>query len=136
MITQSAILCPTLPKNRQLCLVALKSFADVLELLKQVKLQLSDIVNAVEFIDGASMRMVNEQLAIKNPLNKNYEFYALVEVGSSNEGAQNEERLFGFLSSAENLVIVWPIIYKPIFRMELYHKMSLNLNLFGALERK
>ena len=106
VITQSAILCPTLPINRQLCLVALKSFTDVLELLKQVKLQLSDVVGAVEFLDGASMRIVNTQLGLKNPLNKDYEFYALVEVVSSTEGSQNDERLFSFLSSTEKLVIV------------------------------
>ena len=67
--------------------MALKSFTDVLELLKQVKLQLSDVVGAVEFLDGASMRIVNTQLGLKNPLNKDYEFYALVEVVSSTEGS-------------------------------------------------
>lgn len=71
-----------------------------------VKHELSDIVNAVEFLDGASMRMVNKELGFKNPINGDYNYYALIEVASGTEGSQNEERLFAFLANAEKLVIV------------------------------
>jgi FAD/FMN-containing dehydrogenase len=43
-ITQCGILCPPLPRYRQLCLVACRRFADVVEILRQAKAQMSDRV--------------------------------------------------------------------------------------------
>lgn len=107
MITKSAILCPTLPKNKQLCLVSCKSFNDVLELLKKAKLKLSDILQAAEFLDSTSMQTVNNQLGFKNPMNKNYPFYALIEVASNSEdGKKESDRLFELLNDVENIIIV------------------------------
>jgi enamine deaminase RidA (YjgF/YER057c/UK114 family) len=64
-------------------MVACRSFKDVLELLKKAKLQLSDILQAAEFLDETSMKTVSNMLGYKNPLNKGYPFYALIEVASS-----------------------------------------------------
>lgn len=44
IITECAILCPPEPKSRQLAIVACESFEDVVDILKQAKLQLSDIL--------------------------------------------------------------------------------------------
>jgi len=54
-ITKCAILCPTLPKFRHLCMVACNSFEQVLSILKMAKHELSDILQAVEFMDNNSM---------------------------------------------------------------------------------
>ncbi len=54
-ITQCGILCPTLPKYRTLTLVACRTFADVVEILKAAKKDLSDILQAVEFMDSNAM---------------------------------------------------------------------------------
>ena len=44
VITEAAILCPPLPKSRQLAMVACESFDDVISILKKAKLELSDIL--------------------------------------------------------------------------------------------
>lgn len=44
IITEAAILCPPLPKSKQLAIVACQTFEDVVEILKRAKLQLSDIL--------------------------------------------------------------------------------------------
>ncbi len=57
----------------------------MLTLLKKAKLQLSDILQAAEFLDSTSMKTVNKMLGYKNPMNKDYPFYALIEVASNSE---------------------------------------------------
>mmetsp|Transcript_28483 Transcript_28483/g.43067 ORF Transcript_28483/g.43067 Transcript_28483/m.43067 type:complete len:90 (-) Transcript_28483:6-275(-) len=44
VITEAAVLCPPKPKSRQLAILALESFEDVVEVLKQAKIELSDIL--------------------------------------------------------------------------------------------
>jgi len=44
IITECALLCPTAPRNKHLCMVACKSFEDVLSILKKAKLELSDVL--------------------------------------------------------------------------------------------
>lgn len=43
---------------------------------------------------------------MKNPFNKDYPFYAIIEVASNAEGAENAERLFNLLGQAEEQMIV------------------------------
>ena len=55
VITETAILCPPLPKSKQLAIVGCETFDDVVEILKRAKIQLSDILQACEFMDRESM---------------------------------------------------------------------------------
>jgi FAD/FMN-containing dehydrogenase len=57
VITESAILCPPKPKSRQLAIISLKSYDDVVEVLKKAKLALGDILQAFEFVDSDSMEI-------------------------------------------------------------------------------
>lgn len=85
----------------------------MLELLKKAKLKLSDILQAAEFMDATSMKTVNKQLGFKNPMNKDYPFYALIEVASNSEdGKSDAERLFSLLGESENVIIVSTIKLK------------------------
>jgi len=87
----------------------------VLELLKKAKLQLSDILQAAEFLDSTSMKTVNDQLGFKNPMNKNYPFFALIEVSSnSSDGKLESDRLFELLGDSENIIIVRLLKYMII----------------------
>ena len=58
VITECSILCPPLPKSKQLAIVACETFGDVVEVLKKAKLQLSDILQACEFMDKEAMDLV------------------------------------------------------------------------------
>lgn len=59
VITECAILCPPMPKSRQLAIVACETFEDVVHILKKAKLMLSDILQACEFMDRDSMKVVS-----------------------------------------------------------------------------
>ena len=50
IITECAILCPPLLTNRNLAMVACKSFNDVLNILKIAKTELSDLLQAIEVL--------------------------------------------------------------------------------------
>ena len=62
VITECAILCPPEPKSRQVAIMGCETFDDVVECLKKAKLQLSDILQAAEFMDRASMECSITQL--------------------------------------------------------------------------
>ena len=57
-------------------------------------------------MDEESMKHVLKFAGGKNPFNKMYKFYALIEVASNVEGKENVERLLTLLQSNENAVIV------------------------------
>lgn len=58
IITECAILCPPLPKSKQLAILACDSFDQVIEILKKAKIELSDILQAIEFMDHNCMTLV------------------------------------------------------------------------------
>lgn len=89
-------------------MVGCRSFNDVLQLLKKAKLELSDILQAIEFMDQSAMRTTLTELKFTNPFQKEelYPFYALIEVASNREGPENAERLYDLLGQAENLILV------------------------------
>jgi FAD/FMN-containing dehydrogenase len=70
VITECAILCGPIAKHKNMVLVSCKSFDDVLIVLKKAKSQLSDILRAIEFMDGESVDCVVQQLTYnKYPFN-------------------------------------------------------------------
>ena len=91
-------------------MVGCKTFQDVLEILKKAKLELSDILQAVEFMDENAMKTTLRELNFTYPFNSSpnqlYPFYALIEVASNREGPENAERLYELLGSSEDLIIV------------------------------
>jgi FAD/FMN-containing dehydrogenase len=110
-ITQCAILCPTLPRFKHLCMVACRQFEDVVHILRRAKQDLSDILQAVEFMDQNSMEVTLSQLGFKNPFgDKIYPFYCLVEVASNREGTENSDRLVELVGQSEDYVIVSSIL--------------------------
>jgi hypothetical protein len=105
VITKSALLCPTLPKFKHLCLVTCKTFDDVLLLLKKAKLELSDILQAIEFMDADALNIVTRQLKYTSPLDQSFPFYVLVEVATNKEGPESSERLFKLLGENSDIIL-------------------------------
>ena len=71
------------------------SFQDVLDVFRETKGQLGEILSAFEFIDAASMEMIVENLQLTNPISPT-PFYVLIETGGSNKD-HDEEKLSALL---------------------------------------
>lgn len=112
-ITECGILCPPLPKFRHLCMVACKSFEDVVQILRKAKKELSDILQAVEFMDNSAMQTTISQLSFDYPFDsdKYYPFYCLVEVAGNSNGSEMADRLSNLLEDSEDIIIVNSFFY-------------------------
>ena len=116
------MLCPVQPKSRNVAVVACTNFNNVLQVLQAAKRELPDVLQAIEYMDLASMDMVrdmNEQTVY--PFDQDYKHYVLIEVASSydpyetssgdgsssdyNEVAETD-RLLYFLEAVEEQILV------------------------------
>mmetsp|Transcript_40412 Transcript_40412/g.29777 ORF Transcript_40412/g.29777 Transcript_40412/m.29777 type:complete len:149 (+) Transcript_40412:470-916(+) len=70
VITECALLCPALPKSKNVCLVGCEKFEQVLGILKEAKREMADVLNAVEFMDRETVEAVVEKMGVRNPLEK------------------------------------------------------------------
>jgi len=106
IITECAILCPSLPKKSQVCIIGCKSFEHVLELLQEAKMKLSDVITAVEFMDQQAVENVFSLYKVTNPLPETYPFYAMMEIGSTSDGDEDTVRLSDFIEQNQDLIMV------------------------------
>ncbi|CAH0557517.1 unnamed protein product [Brassicogethes aeneus] len=97
IVTKVAIQCPPKPKAVNLAFLGLKSFEDILKVLKKAKHELGEILSSCEMIDERSINVCTEHLKVKNPL-PDYPFYMLIETHGSNN-AHDEEKLNQFLEN-------------------------------------
>ena len=84
IITECLIHTPNLHKYKDLAVLALNSFEDVLKIYKIIQTDLNGSISAIEFFDRQSLevqRSHNRNL----PLEGEYNFYLIVEVASNNE---------------------------------------------------
>ena len=113
------MLCPVQPKSRTVAVISCKTFNNVLKVLQAAKRQLPDIMQAIEYLDLASLDMVrdmNPQTVY--PFAEDYNHYVLVEVAqtvdmydesseSSDYPAEGEnDRLYAFIESIEDEILV------------------------------
>uniref|UniRef100_A0A0B7BJ06 D-2-hydroxyglutarate dehydrogenase, mitochondrial n=1 Tax=Arion vulgaris TaxID=1028688 RepID=A0A0B7BJ06_9EUPU len=96
IITGVSIICPQQPQAISVAFLGCKSFSGVLDVFKSCKFHLGEVLSAFEFMDGQSMTLVKEKLALTNPLQTDYPFYVLVECSGSN-GHHDEEKLMSML---------------------------------------
>lgn len=102
VITECAILCPPLPKSKQLAIISCETFDDVQSVLKKAKLHLSDILQACEFMDRDSMQIVLKKQGKDDIFDKEYPFYSIIEVASNNDPEvvpEDSERLIEFIDT-------------------------------------
>ncbi|XP_022090093.1 D-2-hydroxyglutarate dehydrogenase, mitochondrial-like [Acanthaster planci] len=96
VVTGVSILCPPRPQSVNVALFGCESFSKVLDTFKESKSQLVEILSAFEFMDQTTLSYVTKYLGLRNPLNREYPFYILIETSGSN-GSHDEEKLNQFL---------------------------------------
>ena len=112
------MLCPVQPRSRNVAVVACQNFQNVLKVLQAAKKELPDIMQAIEYMDLASMDMVRDMNSTTvYPFDQDYKHYVLVEVaqtvdpyaGSSDSSDYTEvetDRLFNFIETVEDFILV------------------------------
>ncbi|XP_078696696.1 D-2-hydroxyglutarate dehydrogenase, mitochondrial-like [Branchiostoma floridae x Branchiostoma belcheri] len=95
VVTAASLLCPRVPAAVSVALLGCDSFAQVLQTYDAAKRMLQEILSAVEFMDRASMEVVQENLHLTCPLGT-HSYYLLVETSGSN-AAHDEEKLNSLL---------------------------------------
>ena len=106
VITETAILCPPLPKSKQLAIVGCNSFEDVIEILKKAKVELSDVLQAIEFMDRDSVEVVMNIQGRSDCFDEAYPFYGLIEIDAGDGDADDEsERLLEFVDKVEDNIL-------------------------------
>jgi len=96
LITKLAIACPPLPKSENVAFLACSSFASVLELFKEAKANLGEILSAYEFLDSECVSVLGKWTGVSSPLESEAPFYVLIETAGS-DAAHDEEKLHRFL---------------------------------------
>ena len=103
IITEAAILCPSLPRSKSCAIIGCKDFAHVTEIVKASKLELGDIISAAEFLDRQALVTSTNYMERREFLSKAYEFYVMLEVSSTSEGGEVKERLQSFIDGVPDL---------------------------------
>nr|KAJ3411332.1 hypothetical protein HK105_002658 [Polyrhizophydium stewartii] len=100
VITSVSILTPPRPKAVNVAILGLDSYEHVVQLFRQARADLGEILSAFEFFDSECMSLVKTHIAgARAPFETAARFYVLVETsGSSKE--HDDEKLAGFLERA------------------------------------
>ena len=105
------------PKSRNVAVVACQNFDSVLKVLQAAKRELPDVMQAIEYMDLASMDMVRDMNSqTVYPFERDYDHYVLIEVAQTvdpYEGSESSDytevesdRLFSFLEQIEEEIEV------------------------------
>ncbi|XP_069752550.1 D-2-hydroxyglutarate dehydrogenase, mitochondrial isoform X2 [Narcine bancroftii] len=95
IITAVSILCPRKPASVNVVLLGCDSFDKLLDIFKESKGTLGEILSAFEFMDYGCREVVREHMKLTNPL-REAPFYILIETSGSN-GDHDQEKLTHFL---------------------------------------
>ncbi len=118
------------PKSRNVAVVACKNFQNVLKVLQAAKRELPDVMQAIEYMDLASMDMVRDMNSqTVYPFDQDYQHYVLIEVAqtvdpyaSSDSGSDYTEletdRLFNFIETIEDEILVSNSFLKKLYRAQ------------------
>ena len=100
VVTRVAIQAVQRPAAHNVAMLGAASFADCRALLRLARKRLGEVLSAAEFVDGAAMGLLLEQLAgTRLPFPTPAPFFFFVELAGSNE-AHDAEKLAGFLEEA------------------------------------
>eukprot|EP00352_Strombidinopsis_acuminata_P001794 CAMPEP_0176379060 /NCGR_PEP_ID=MMETSP0126-20121128/30087_1 /TAXON_ID=141414 ORGANISM="Strombidinopsis acuminatum, Strain SPMC142" /NCGR_SAMPLE_ID=MMETSP0126 /ASSEMBLY_ACC=CAM_ASM_000229 /LENGTH=193 /DNA_ID=CAMNT_0017741673 /DNA_START=514 /DNA_END=1095 /DNA_ORIENTATION=- len=110
VITEAAMLCPPLLKNKNLALLACRSFEHVIDLLKSAKSKLGESIYSFEVMDRESVGVVLDNISVaKFPFDRLHPFYVLVETATNNvekEGMQGDmDKLFNYLADHDEQIV-------------------------------
>lgn len=78
-----------------------ESYQKVLDIFKQSKIKLAEILSAFEFLDAETMNVAKHNLKLSIPIDSNYPFYVLIETSGS-DSTHDEEKMNRFLEEMMN----------------------------------
>lgn len=104
VITAVSVMTPYLPNSVNVAFFGCRSYEDVQHIFKAAKSMLGEVLSAFEMLDHACIDIVEGQLGLRNPIQKN-NFYVLVETSGA-DMSHDEEKLTKFTEwlMNENLV--------------------------------
>lgn len=77
------------------------SFERVLDIFKESKMKLGEILSAFEFLDADAIAVARDNLKLSIPIDDSFPFYVLIE-SSGSDGTHDEEKMNGFLEDMMN----------------------------------
>ncbi|XP_048773712.1 D-2-hydroxyglutarate dehydrogenase, mitochondrial-like [Ostrea edulis] len=95
IITAVSLNCPQKPQTVSVAFLGCQSFQTVLDVFKESRHRLGEVLSAFEFMDSQSMTLVKENLKLASPI-EDFPYYVLIETSGSN-GSHDEEKLNDFL---------------------------------------
>lgn len=101
LITKTSILCPQKPSAVNVAFLGCESYQKVLDIFKQSKIKLAEILSAFEFLDAETMNVAKHNLKLSIPIDGNYPFYVLIETSGS-DSTHDEEKMNRFLEEMIN----------------------------------
>jgi len=107
VITCASLTTPPKPKSRNVALLGLNSFSEVVSVLRRARTDLSEILSAVEFWDIRSMELVEKECSDavpSRPIAGDHDFYLLIETAGSN-CEHDEAKFMEFLEDTENGIL-------------------------------
>lgn len=90
IITAVSILCPRKPASVNVVFLGCDGFDKLLDIFKESKGMLGEILSAFEFMDYGCREVVSEHLKLTNPL-REAPFYVLIETSGSNSDHDQEK---------------------------------------------
>lgn len=113
VVTQVAIHCPVLPKAVTVGFFGVKTFENILQLYKNAKASLGEILSAFEMADFHAIHTTVNNLKLPNPI-ADYPFYVLIETHGSDEN-HDAEKLNNFLNNemGSGLIIDGTVTSEP-----------------------
>ncbi|GBG31529.1 D-2-hydroxyglutarate dehydrogenase, mitochondrial [Hondaea fermentalgiana] len=107
VITGAAIITPPKPVARQVALLALDSFDEVLSTLQKARSCLGEVLSAAEFWDSPSLNMLLDtmpEVVSSRPIEGDHPFYLLIEAAGS-DAEHDMAKLERFLDGFEHGVL-------------------------------
>ncbi|GAO49126.1 FAD linked oxidase [Saitoella complicata NRRL Y-17804] len=105
IITGVSILCPQRSAAKNVAFFGVESYEKVQEAYIKAKEQLSEILSAFEFMDGAAHEIVTAHNDVRRPLADQHPFYIVIETSGSNK-EHDDEKLGTFLEDLMEKEIV------------------------------
>lgn len=104
IITAVSLNCPQKPEAVSVAFLGCESFQSVLDIFKESRQKLGEVLSAFEFMDSQTMTVAKENLKLRSPI-EDHPFYVLIETSGSN-GSHDEEKLSQFLEHVMGTGIV------------------------------
>ena len=97
VVTDVAFTTPVKPRSLNTVMLSFNNFNGVIKACQTAKSDLSEIIYALEYLDGATVNAVVENLGQPNPFSDKYPYYFIVQTAGMNE-EHDRDKVYTFLS--------------------------------------